>query len=218
MDRSRRSVLVSSLGASAVALAGCLGGGDARSFSDHPSSTGVDRQPTLGTIDRPGVIVAFEDPSCPSCRRFEAETFPRLYDELIEPGDVAFVFRTIDVIYPWATPASQLMASAYAADAAAFWALKGFYYREQPSFDSGNVVDRSESFLAEETSVDAGAVVQAARERAHDDLIQANREAADAVGLEGTPLFFLFRDDEFRTEVSGPQAYDVFANALGFES
>lgn len=216
MDDSRRTFLAATAGATATALAGCLGGGDDPvSFEDHDASNGVEQQPTLGSLDSPGIIVGFEDPSCPSCGRFEANTLPELRAELVDPGDVAFVYRTLDVVYPWARPAAQIMASTYAADEDAFWGLKAFYYENQPAFTEENVFESTRPYL-EDSAVDADAVLSAARNREHAGLIASNRQAASDLGVSGTPTFYLFRDGEFRTEVSGPQDYDVFAGALGF--
>ena len=215
MAPSRRAVLAGAAGATASALAGCSGGDDADGFEDHAASDGVETQPTLGALDRPGVVVAFEDPSCVSCRRFETETFPRLREELVDPGDVAFVYRTLDITFEWARPAAQLMASTYAADESAFWGLKAFYYDRQEAFRDADVFEATAPYLRE-APVDAEAVLAAARAEEHDDLIARNREAADALGVSSTPQFYLFRDGEFRTEVSGPQDYDVFAGALGY--
>ncbi|WP_254840798.1 DsbA family protein [Natronomonas marina] len=217
MDHSRRSLLACTAGAAATAVAGCLGGDDTQSFDAHPATTGVESQPTLGSLDATAAIVAFEDPSCSSCRRFETETFPSIESELVEPGDAAFVYRTLDITYPWSEPASQVMASTYDADTDAFWGLKDYYYERQPEFDSDNVFELSESYLEGVSSVDAASVVEAARDGEHDALIQRNRNAAEAAGVGSTPQFFLFRDDEFRTQVSGPQDFEVFASALGFE-
>ncbi len=221
MTRTRRSLLAGAT-ATAAAVAGCLGGDsdDAESFDDHPATTDIGTQPTL-SVGAPATIVAFEDPSCRSCRRFETETFPQLRSELIAPGDVTFVYRTLDITFPWAEPAAQVMAATYAADADAFWGLKEFYYDEQPAFeDAGDdeVSERSRTYLEAESPVDADAVVAAARDAEHDGFLQRNRDAAGAADVEATPEFFLFRDGAFRTSVSGPQGYEFFAAALGFES
>jgi protein-disulfide isomerase len=217
MDGSRRQFLAVTVGAAATAVAGCLGGGEeATAFRDHEASNDIDGQPTLGSLDRPGVVVGFEDPSCVACRRFEQQTFPRLKDELIESGDVGFVYRTLDVVLPWGEPAAQVLASTHAADAETFWGLKSFFYEHHDLFTAENVFEEAEPYLRE-SPVDAETVLADARAGAHEDLIAANRAAAKAAGVSGTPTFYLFRDGELRTEVSGPQDYEVFAGALGFE-
>lgn len=216
MNHTRRSFLAVTAGVSSAALAGCLGEEESTSFEEHTSTAGAGDQPALGSLDTSAVVVAFEDPSCTECRRFETETFPRL-SEHVEAGDLAFVYRTLDITFPWSRAAAQLMASTYAADNDAFWVLKDFYYENQSEFESDTVFDLTEEFLRSETSVDVETVVDDATEEAHDALVESNRQAAEELDLTATPGFYLFRDGEFRTSISGPQDYDVFANSLGFE-
>lgn len=231
---TRRAFVAAGAGTLA-ALAGCTGGGTGGGGSGgatetagtprppqllrHPATDAIENQPTLGpaVTDATAVIVAFEDPSCVLCRRFEENTFPELRSELVDPGELAFVYRGYPIIYPWGKPASQALESTYAASEDAFWALKDHYYAEQGSFDTDNVLAETEAFLASETDVDAGAVVEDARNERHDDAVQADLAAGEAAGVGSqTPVFYLFRDGVFRTRVSGPQGYDVFAAALGF--
>jgi protein-disulfide isomerase len=232
---TRRAFLAAGAGGLA-ALAGCtaLGGdegaGDAGdgpatgtatgtrgALGGHPAATGLADQPALGPppADATAVVVAFEDPSCTLCRRFETNTFPTLRSEYIEAGDLSFVFRGYPVVYPWGEPAVQALESTFAASESAFWALKDHYYAEQDAFGTGNVLDRTGTFLAEETDVDAASVVDDARNGRHDAAVQADVEAARAADAGGqTPIFYLFRDGAFRTKVQGPQGADVFAAAL----
>lgn len=216
---------------------GSAGGGDGSggtggssvepwSLPDHPALAGLDGQPALGPEpgDAPGLVVGFEDPSCVTCRRFERETLPRIRDELVTTGQLTFVYRVLPITYAWGRPATQALESTYAAaldagqgrDASAFWNLKDHYYAEQERYDIDNVYDRTESYLASGTDLDAAAIIEAAREKRHDDRVQADMDAADRADAVATPTFFLFREGELRTSVLGAQSYDVFATALGF--
>jgi protein-disulfide isomerase len=144
-------------------------------------------------------------------------TLPDLRANLITPGKVTFVYRNYPVIYPWGKPATQALESAYAADENAFWALKNHFYAEQSSFETNTILQQTESFLAGETDVDAAAVVADARSQDHDAAVQSDIDAAKAAGAGSqTPIFYLFRDGVFQTQISGPQGYDVFAAAMGF--
>ena len=228
---TRRAVLAATGGAAATALAGCLGGetaaggdggtdgGDGgQTLADHPAAAGLDAQPTLGPApgDADATIVTFSDPSCPRCRAFERETVPRIEAELVEPGTASFVFRGYPVIYPWGEPASHALEATYARDVDAFWALKDHYYAEQPSFDGDNVLDRTRSFLADETAVDAEAVVTAVESGETEGAVQADLDAGMAAGAgRTTPHVFLFRDGEYRTKAAGSVSFSVVTNALG---
>ncbi|WP_255148916.1 DsbA family protein [Halorarius halobius] len=216
MDRRRFLAGAGALGT--TALAGCTGGGGGDGASGtpiagHPAGADLDAQPRLGDAEET-VIVAFEDPSCTLCRRFERETYPRIVSDLVEPGTASFVYRGLPIIYPWGDPAAHVLEATFAADADAFWALKDHYYAEQGAFDESNVYERSRAFLDGETSVDADAVVSAAEGGEADAAVQADLDAGGALDVGQTPVFYLFRDGRYETTVRGAQGYSVFATAL----
>lgn len=216
---SRRQVLIGGLlGLGSVAGATLLGGsGGGKSLTEHAAATNLGTQPTLGPSpsEAEGTIVAFEDPSCPSCARFERSTFPQLKSELINPGRVSFVFRGIPVVYPWGDPGVLALEATYSRSVEAFWGLKAFYYREQANIESENVQEGTRQYLADQTDVDADAVISDVQSETSRDAVDVDLQASQDAGVRGTPTFFLFSGDSFATEIVGPQSYDVFANSLG---
>lgn len=217
---SRRALLAGG----ALGVGGLVGGailttsvGDPKTIEDHEAASGIEEQPALGpaptTAD--ATIVAFEDPSCPSCARFENQTFPRLKSDHVDAGRLSFVFRGIPVVYEWGGPATLALESTYAREPDAFWALKAFYYREQDGIGTSNVRDVTRRFLDDQTSVDGAAVVEDVDDATHQPAVDADLRASRGAGVRGTPTFYLFRDGEFATEIVGPQSADVFENALG---
>lgn len=230
-QRTRRGFLSGTVGATA-ALGGCLGGSSESrnatetttlelmtsgssdvSFS-HPAASGINDQPTLGDRGRDGVIVAFEDPSCPTCRRFHEQTFPAIKSDLVATGDVAYVVRGYPIIYPWGQPASKALEATFARDAAAVWDLADFYFDNQRGLDADSVRSRTRQFLTDATGVDGDAVVTALDEQATTSAVQTDLDAGEAADVSGTPTFFLFRDGEFQTTVSGAQDFTVFERVL----
>ncbi|WP_336359910.1 DsbA family protein [Haladaptatus sp. ZSTT2] len=224
---NRRRFLAGTALTGVAALAGCLGGAsDAGSpetdgestttetSKTHPALEHIDAQPILGSVDQEALIVAYEDPSCPTCRRFEQNTFPELKATHIDTGNVAFAFRVYPIIYPWGKPAVQALEATYARDEDAFWTLKDHYYADQSSFAEANVLERTEQFLADATDVDAAAVVSDAREKVYDDAVQLDLSSGKAAGASATPTFYLFLDGEFQTQIQGAQDVRVFENAL----
>jgi len=203
-------------GAAATGQFAALGGSDA-SLADHPAGQAIDAQPTLGPAPSAaeGTIVAFEDPSCSSCARFEAQTFPQLKSDLIDPGTVSFVFRSIPVVFPWGEPATLALESVHTRQPAAFWGLKDFYYRNHRAIGGDNVLDATRQYLSEPTSVAPDAVVDDIENQVPREAVETNLEVAQNAGVSGTPTFFLFNDGTYRTTISGAQSYDVFANSLG---
>lgn len=181
---------------------------------EHDSATGVNDQPTLGDRNWQGVILAFEDPSCPTCRRFNQNTLSQIESELVATGDVAYVFRGYPVVYEWGGPATQALEAVFDREPAAMWALKDHYFDKQSEFSTDNVLDRTRSFVDGNTDLDGDAVVADVENDAYADAVQTDYDAGQAAGATGTPTFFLFRDGEYQTKVSGAQDFTVFENVL----
>ena len=119
------------------------------------------------------------------------------------------------MVYPWGKPACHALEATYARDEASFWRLKDYYFVAQSELNSRNVLDRTQNFLATNGDVDPLAVVEEARDETHADAVQTDLDAGESAGAGSTPYFFLFVDGSFRTEISGPQDYQVFETALG---
>lgn len=181
---------------------------------DHAAADGINEQPTLGDREWPGVIVAFEDPSCPTCARFNEETLPRIESELVETEDVAYVFRGYPVIYEWGKPATQALEATYDREPVATWKLKDHYFEFQEEFSTDNVLEKTSSFLDSDTAVDGAAVVEDVEADAYADAVQVDFDAGQEAGASATPTFYLFRGGEFQTTISGPQDYSIFENVL----
>lgn len=224
---TRRRALAGVAGAGLGGLGGCVGGtggsggdggaGDAATLDTHPAARDLSAQPRFGPPpgEAAGTVVAFEDPSCPTCARFERETVPRIRSELAEPGDATFVFRVYPVVYEWGKPASRALEATFARDDAAHWTLADHYFGNQSAFDAGNVLDRTRAFLDRQTDVDGTAVVDAVKAGEADPAVEADRSAAADAGADGTPSLFLFRDGEYRTKAVGSVSFDVVKGALG---
>lgn len=182
---------------------------------DHEAAAGIRDQPRLGNFEG-HTVVAFEDPSCPRCRAFELEVVPEVRSKLVDPGKATFVARNYPVIYPWGKPASQALEATFARDSDAFWALWAFYFEEQSSLSTGNVLDRTASFLDSETALDGAAVRADASEKTYDSAVQTDLDAGRSAGAGGvTPSVFLFRDGEYVTKAQGSVSYNVISTALG---
>lgn len=211
--------------ASAILLGGCLDStrndgnntDTSSGFSDHASTEGISQQPRQGSRDAPARVVAYEDPSCPTCRRWEANTLPQLRQH-IRDGELAFYYRVYPVVYPWGEPASHALEATYSRSEEAFWSLKNHYYETQQKFGEDNVLQRTREYLAgntELTGEDAGIVIEDVRNAAFQDAVDLDLRTGRRAGAVGTPTFFLFQDDRYVTKVQGPQGYTVFSNTLG---
>lgn len=216
-----------------LASAGCLGSGsgggggsggssggestdNGETLDTHPAGRGITDAPTLGPdpAEAASVLVAFEDPSCSTCQRFETGAYPKIKSNLVDTGEAAFVYRPYPIVYQWGKPAVQAMEATHARDTDAFWALKEHYYAEQESFTTENVLPETKAFLSSETDVDAAGVVADAEASAYDETVQATLDAGETAGATATPSVFLFSDGAFVTKVVGAKPYSVYRDAL----
>lgn len=216
----RREFVASVAALSSAGVTGCLGGGgenddgDTVPLSSHPISEGLDEQPSIGSSDAPTAVVAFEDPSCHSCHRFETNVLPTMREEMIDTGDTRFYYRLFtQPVQAWGTGASKALEATYARDEDAFWELKNFYYDEF-DFTTDDVLPRTQEFLSD-TDVDGDSVIESARNGEFDDAVESDKEVGGRAEVRGTPTFFLVDDDEVVAQVVGPQSTSVFRNALG---
>ena len=186
---------------------------------DHPAATNLAAQPVLGPAvsAAPAVILAFEDPSCHNCERFNTNTFPELESKLIDTGKASYVYRNFPYAFEWGRPAMAALEATLDRAEDAFWRLKDHYFAAQSQFDESNVLDRTQDFLTSETNVDAAGVISDVESGKFDGAVQTDIDAGNAADVVSTPTFFLFREGEFVTEVRGAQSYQVFAQALGVQ-
>lgn len=220
----------------AVGLAGCTGDGGATTpespnegatptrasatLETHPAGSALATQPTLGPEpgEAAGTIVAFEDPSCPTCARFEREVVPQLRAELVEPGTVSLVFRGYPVIYDWGEPATRALEAVYDADPAAHWTLAEYYFGNQDAFvgaDAPTVYDRTAEALAAQTDLDAASIIDGARAGDFDAAVRTDLDAGQAAGAgRTTPHLFFFREGTFQTKSAGYTGMATIRNVL----
>jgi protein-disulfide isomerase len=189
---------------------------DADALGGHASARGIRDQPVLGDVaSATGVVLAFEDPSCPRCAEFERRTARRIRQELVPSGQAAYVVRTAPLVYPWGREAIAALEVVFVRDADAFWGLLDFYFTAQSGISSENVRSRTRSYLAEETDLDAEGVMTAVDEGEGLDAVMLDSDVAREAGVRGTPTVFLFRDGSYRTKASGSVSYELVTGALG---
>jgi protein-disulfide isomerase len=192
-----------------------------------------------------GTVVAFEDPSCPRCAAFETGTVPKIRNRLGDRVSFVFrsypvvypwgepATQAIEAAFAREREMERETKSGQSetttrtttpTDApygvrqgsVGTWALLRHYFENQDEFDAENVLEKTRTFLADETELDADAVVADAEEKAHDDAVQADLSAGKEAGVgRTTPTVFLFRGGEFQTSAKGSISFRVVEAALG---
>lgn len=166
-------------------------------FNEEYDALGV----SIGEADAPVVIREFADYQCPACASF-APTAERIREELVESGDVRFVFFDFPL---------QMHAHAFEAAVAArcaarqdrFWAYEHQLFEQQRDWAQSS--DPTSAFLdiAVETGVNAERLEQCIAQGATDDVVQRNAALAREIGVRSTPTIMV-----------GPR---VFSGAVSYD-
>lgn len=200
-------------GAAALAI---VGSGNEEAASE--SRFELAGEPRLGAADAPVAIVAFEDPSCPYCRIFHhsdtgTSTFDRILGSYVADGTVRFYFKEFLAAKPWGRTGAVAQECAFDQGNDAFWNVTAKLYRDAPSTTSENVRERSMRYAAEEglDLEEFGSCVDSERTL---DRVHREMRTGQALGVSGTPAYFVMgpgRDPEL---IVGPQPFETFAAAI----
>jgi protein-disulfide isomerase/rhodanese-related sulfurtransferase/uncharacterized membrane protein len=136
-----------------------------------------------GNLSAPVTVVEFGDFECPGCGRIE----PEVEDMLAQYGSrIRFVFRQFPLpdMHPYAETAAE--ASECAAEQGKFWQAQRKFYAEQDDLTEP-ALDRYASELGLDTKqFDACLASGAVKAR-----VQSDVDDGRAVGVKGTPTFFV---------------------------
>ena len=160
--------------------------------------------PVRGPATAPVTIVEFSDFHCPYCRRVQ----PVLSQILAKYGDkVNLVFRDypVDVLHPQARAASE--AARCAAEQGRFWQFHDAMFAIEPDAAPATL-DR----LATGAGLDVAAFAACRTSGKYKAAVQASNEEGAALGIAGTPTFFI----NGRILV-GAQPIDAFAKIIDEE-
>jgi protein-disulfide isomerase len=145
----------------------------------------LDYAPARGARDAAVTIVTFTDFECPFCRR-AVPTLERLREAY--PGQVRVVLRQFPLaMHPHAKLAAAISLEAYAQGGdELFWRVHDRLFALEEEMDRELLLH-----LAEQVGVDRSRLEQALAEGRHDGAIAADIALAEAVGVSGTPTFFV---------------------------
>jgi len=225
-DRTRRGFLHGTAATAAVGLAGCLGGRSSGSeenegvaLADHPLGENLADWPHLGPdpFEAPATLVVLDDPSCSRCAAFHQNTVSELESSYVADDELAIAVRPYPVVYPWGEPAAHALEATIQRDESVFLGLLEHYFAEQDAFSTDTVLDRTETWLDENTDLDGAAVVDAADSEPATGRIEATLSAGDEAGAGSvTPATFAFVDGTLRTTLNGSVSIDTVETALDF--
>ena len=159
--------------------------------------------PAKGPEDAPVTIVEFSDFECPYCARVN----PALQQVMEKYGDkVRLVFRQFPLnIHPNAQKAAE--ASLCAREQDKFWQMHDAMFKEQRSLGVEQLKEK-----AARLELDTAAFNECLDSSRHAEAVIADLQAGSAVGITGTPAFFI--NGRF---LSGAQPFDEIARVIDEE-
>ncbi len=189
--------------------AGCGGGGecngppdgkDMAAIGEKIETVPIDRAPARGSAWAPITIVEFADYQCPFCVRAEANLRAL---EKAHPGDVRVVWKNLPL--PFHDHARAMAKAAVAADAQGrFWQMHDRLFALTGTVDRA-AFDR----IAADLHLDVARFDRDLDDPSLDARIDADNTDATALGVNGTPTFFVNGH-----RLTGAQPVDVFERAI----
>jgi protein-disulfide isomerase len=179
-----------------------------------PSGDGVrmadilDDDPARGDPNAPVVMVEWSDFQCPFCGRFYGETLPQIEENYIKTGKLKIVYRDFPLsFHPEAQPAAE--AAECANEQGKFWEFHDLIFSNQQSMSAG---------AYKQWAADLGLNTQQFNDcfdsGKYTSEIQKDFNEGAAIGISGTPGFYLGRADGTGVRIVGAQPYSVFSSAI----
>jgi protein-disulfide isomerase len=209
------TVRVAAVAVTAVAAVAMLAPGAACAQADESSDVvemhlGV-LEYALGRPDAPLTVVEFTDYQCPYCRRFQAETWPRLKHDWIDTGKLRFIVRDLPLeIHSAARPAAE--AAHCAGEQGRFWRMHDLLLGMQADLSVRGI-----DGYARAAGLDLGRFRACVAAHKYSADIARNLAAADRLRLNGTPSFIIGRTVNgvlTGERVAGALPYDDFNAGL----
>ncbi len=175
-----------------------------------PIETTPSTVPVLGDEDAPITIVEFSDYQCPFCRRHVAETMPTLLAEMIETGRVRYEFKDfpLESIHPEAGKASE--AARCAAEQGAYWEMHDSIFENQQLWSGQANHTAVFTQLADQLGLETTSFDACLSSDKYAAAVQADLDEGIALGVTGTPTFFIGGYG-----ISGAQPFDLFEMVVG---
>jgi protein-disulfide isomerase len=178
--------------------------GAAQPLSIEETLAALGKGHTLGAATRTVNIVEFSDFQCSFCRKFWADTLPKLKDTYIKQGKARFTYRHFAILGKFSERAA--MAAECAGEQGKFWE-----YHDKLFGNQGGLAF-TESKLqqyAGELRLKAGNFKQCLASEKYRKKVEGETSVAATLGARGTPTFFV----NGRSMV-GAQPFKVFQNVI----
>jgi protein-disulfide isomerase len=161
----------------------------------------------LGSASAPVTIIEFSDFQCSYCKRFWADTLPKLKEAYIDQGKVRFIYRHFAILGKHSEQAAQ--AAECAAEQGKFWEYHDQLFKNQGGLAFTEAKLRQ---YARDIGLNAEAFGTCLGSGKHKDKVERETATAAYVGGRGTPFFIVNQ-----RHLVGAQPFDVFRKVIDEE-
>jgi protein-disulfide isomerase len=162
-------------------------------------------------------MVEFGDYQCQYCARFHNETKNQIMNNFVDTGQIRFVFKDFVINDLPSDRASTLAAEASycAADQGKYWQYHDELYDNSRGENTGWVTENSLKQFATRIGIQNLTEFSGCLENhTHRDLVEANTQLANVIGLRSTPSFVIISNETVPIAIEGAQPFPVFKQAI----
>lgn len=201
----------------AGSLSGCAGGG-ARTTPIGPLNPdgsvnlaelmkpGPLGEKMLGNPSAPATIIEYASLTCPYCRKFHLNVYPRVKKELIDTGKVRYIIRE----FPIGRSAGTAAIVARCAPDKDYFTLYDKFLKQQSKWVSQKVRPDAIFAVASQTGMTREAFNACLNNKEVEEGLRTVKQRGREFGVSGTPTFFI-NGKKFR----GDLTFDQIKAAIG---
>ncbi len=168
--------------------------------------------PVKGSESAPVTIVEFGDYQCEKCDGWFKNEEPTVVSNYIDTNKAKLYFMDFPFLGPDSVPAAQ---AAYCADEEGkYWGYHDTLYTNQGAIQSGWVSTDNLKQFAGKLGLNTDQFSKCLDSGKYTDRVTHNKAVGAAVGVQGTPTFFIIGSNGNTQEIDGPQPASVFAQTI----
>jgi len=156
-------------------------------------------------------IVEFGDYQCTFCYKFHKDSMKQIVNKYVKNGTVNFVYKDFPL-----NGASSIMASeaSYCAqNQGKFWKYHDAIYENWEGENTGWVTRDTLLSFARDTGLNSNEFTSCMNDLTFRQKVLDNEEFAKSIGIDATPSFMIFNDDEVY-RIIGAQSFERFEQVL----
>ena len=162
----------------------------------------------LGNPNAPITLVEFGDYQCHYCNVFFESIEEDIIKNYVETGKVKIIFKDYNIIGPDSVRASQ--GAHCANEQGLFWEYHDILYTNWTGENNGWASGTNLANFAQEINLNMNKWTECMMEQKHSQTIVNSNDDAKALGLTGTPAFFIINSNGDVTKLVGAQPFEVF--------